>query len=78
LNHGNGSAGIEGQRLTVLFRDGQTVEFDHFDGWDEPLPSRMTEIYAQRTSPRLTRGAARYSNYRRFSVDITEKWKIPK
>ena len=55
-----------------------TVEFDHFDGWDEPLPSRMTEIYAQRMSPRITRCEARYSNYRRFSVDTTEKWKVRK
>ncbi len=55
-----------------------TVELDSFVGWDEPLPSRMTEIYAQRMSPQVTRCEALYSNYRRFSVDTTEKWKIPK
>lgn len=55
-----------------------TVEFDSFDGWDKPLPSRMTEIYAQRMSPWVTRCEARYSNYRRFSVDTKENWKIPK
>jgi hypothetical protein len=55
-----------------------TVELDSFDGWDEPLPSRMTETYALRMSARLTRCEARYSNYRRFSVDTTEQLKIPK
>jgi hypothetical protein len=55
-----------------------TVEFDAFDGWDEPLPSRMTEIYAIRMSPRLTRCEARYSNYRRFNVDTKEIWRVPK
>ena len=55
-----------------------TVEFSRFEDWECPLPSRMTEIYAQRISPQLTRCEARYSNYRRFSVDTTEKWKIPK
>jgi hypothetical protein len=55
-----------------------TVEFDAFDGWDQPLPSRMTEIYAHRTSVLVTRCEARYSNYRRFSVDTTEKWRVRK
>jgi hypothetical protein len=54
------------------------VEFAHFDDWDLPLPSTMTEVYAMRSGPQVTRCKARYSNYRRFRVDATSSWKIPK
>ncbi len=53
-----------------------TVEFARFDDWELPLPSAMTETYAQRLGPRVTRCKARYSNYRRFSVDAIETWRI--
>ncbi len=55
-----------------------TVEFGRFPDWDFPLPSRMTEVYAQQDSLWVTRCEARYSNYRRFSVDTVEKWRVPK
>ena len=53
-----------------------TVDFDAFEGFDQLLPSRMTEVYLYPLE--LTRCEARYSNYRRFSVESTEEWRIPK
>jgi hypothetical protein len=53
-----------------------SVDFGVFPGWNLLLPSRMTELYAQK--PGFIRCEARYSNYRRFSVEATEELRIPK